>query len=562
MEEKYNSRLGKSYQAIIRKIASLYGITSNEAEVFYLKQKPALRKQLEEMVRSHFETVSANIKSAALEAWAFSSMMYDKEVGMRPAIHLQGQAAKDAVKAFNEAKSKYLADLDKRLSKRVWKWEKQFMAEIELSMQVGFKEGSSAAKLSRDVRQYLNNPEMLFRRVRDEFGQLHLSKAAAAYHPGQGVYRSSYKNALRMTGSEINRASRLSEHHRRLADPDVVGIEIKLSNNHTLNGVPFTDICDHLAGQYPKDFVFTGWHPKCRCKSTSILVTNEEFDTITDDILDGGDGNINSKNMVTDVPGNYKKWVKDNEERVLRSKEKGTLPYFLKENTKFSPSIFPEKLRMDEIADKLAKLKAEPVHSAVFVAFDPFSPIISKKLIELKTNKDKQKLLSEIVEDDSFKPLDLGLNSGGKTLRHPLHKGKGENLSWLNTKAMAKDINKAGEDVCFLPEYKDKPSADAIVRINNKWAIADFKHSASTNWNTLAVDLEKGFEQAGNVVLKLENADTGVFLKAMDYLIRNEPKEGYRIGDMKVINRLGKPIDITRAEFKKGQYKKKIRGHF
>ena len=32
----------------------------------------------------------------------------------------------------------------------------------------------------------------------------------------------------------------------------VVGIEIKLSNNHTLNGMPFTDICDKLKGRYPK----------------------------------------------------------------------------------------------------------------------------------------------------------------------------------------------------------------------------------------------------------------------------------------------------------------------
>lgn len=337
MEEKYNNRLGKAYQTIIRKIASLYGITSNEAEVFYLSQKPALRKQLEAMVQSHFETISANIKAAALEAWAFSSMMYDKEAGKRPTLHLQGKQAQDATKAFNEAKARYLADLDKRLSKSVWKWEKQFMDEIELTMQVGFKEGASAAKLSRDVRQYLNNPEKLFRRVRDEFGQLHLSKAAAAYHPGQGVYRSSYKNALRMTGTEINRAYRLGEHHRRLADPEVVGIEIKLSNNHTLNGKPFTDICDHLAGQYPKDFVFTGWHPKCRCKSISILVSDEEFDKITDDILDGGDGRIKSVNEVKDVPQGYKDWCDKN---AFRSRGWKDNPYFIKDNPEYNPQFF------------------------------------------------------------------------------------------------------------------------------------------------------------------------------------------------------------------------------
>ena len=59
-------------------------------------------------------------------------------------------------------------------------------------------------RLSRDVRRYLRNPDKLFRRVRDKHGNLRLSKAAKAYHPGRGVYRSSYRNALRLTATENN----------------------------------------------------------------------------------------------------------------------------------------------------------------------------------------------------------------------------------------------------------------------------------------------------------------------------------------------------------------------
>ena len=90
------------------------------------------------------------------------------------------------------------------------------------------------------------------------------SKAAAAFHPGQGVYRSSYKNAMRLTRSEINMAYRESERLRWANLDFVVGFEIRLSNNHTTTDpktgkkVPFVDICDTLAGRYPKSFVFKG----------------------------------------------------------------------------------------------------------------------------------------------------------------------------------------------------------------------------------------------------------------------------------------------------------------
>ena len=67
-------------------------------------------------------------------------------------------------------------------------------------------------RMSRDVCGYLRNPDKLFRRVRDKHGNLRLSKAAKAYHPGRGVYRSSYRNALRLTATENNMAYRTADH--------------------------------------------------------------------------------------------------------------------------------------------------------------------------------------------------------------------------------------------------------------------------------------------------------------------------------------------------------------
>lgn len=228
------------------------------------------------------------------------------------------------------------------LSDRVWRYTGQFKEEIEMALDMGLLEGKSADELSREVRKYLNNPDMLFRRVRDKRGMLHLSRRAKAYHPGQGVYRSSYKNARRLTATETNMAYRSADYEHRQALDFVVGIKIQLSNNHTLNGEPFVDICDHLAGNYPKDFKFAGWHPLCRCFTTTILKTQAEIDEDTVRILQGKAPKpaSSSKNYVGDTPDQFKAWCRLNAGRVERAK---SLPYFIRDNKEYYDAAFKKK---------------------------------------------------------------------------------------------------------------------------------------------------------------------------------------------------------------------------
>ena len=214
------------------------------------------------------------------------------------------------------------------LSDRVWRYTNQFKDEIELGLDVGIRSGRSADDLSRDLRQYLRYPDKLFRRVRDEHGNLRLSKAAQAFHPGQGVYRSSYKNARRLAATETNIAYRTADHDRWQQLDFVVGIEICLSNNH-----PEPDICDDLKGRYPKDFKFTGWHPHCRCHVLTILKTQEEMAADTQRILRGEPLDSESVNRVNDVPQAFKDWLADNDDRLQRAK---SVPYFLADNPKYS----------------------------------------------------------------------------------------------------------------------------------------------------------------------------------------------------------------------------------
>ena len=231
----------------------------------------------------------------------------------------------DALEAFQARKINGMG-----LSAAVWNITDQFKQELELALDIGLGEGKSAADLSRDVRRYLNEPERLFRRVRDKHGVLRLSKAAKAYHPGQGVYRSSYKNALRLTATENNIAYRTADHDRWQSIPFVIGIEIKCSNNH-----PVYDICDELAGIFPKDFKYTGWHPFCRCFAVPVLAKQDEFLEYQRKLLAGEDvSDFKFTGTVKDVPDNFNAWLDRNRERV---KTTTSVPYFIKDNGKYIP---------------------------------------------------------------------------------------------------------------------------------------------------------------------------------------------------------------------------------
>ena len=232
----------------------------------------------------------------------------------------------------------------------MWKYTNQFKDEIELGLDLGIRSGRSADELSRDLRSYLQHPDKLFRRVRNKHGQLVLSQRARAYHPGRGVYRSSYKNARRLAATETNIAYRTADYERWQQFDFVVGIEIKLSNNH-----PEPDICDDLKGRYPKDFKFTGWHPHCRCHVETVLKTPDELIADNRRIMEGGKPTETSVNTVADVPQAFTDWVEANRERMTAAK---SLPYFIRDNSKYvertpkatTPSQLEDVLQLAEKA--------------------------------------------------------------------------------------------------------------------------------------------------------------------------------------------------------------------
>ena len=348
--KKYDELHSKRLASIERKIKAAYKKAAEDAsklataphlsskKTYKLDDYPQAKKQADRILEELKESVETIIVNGIESEWTLannknnelSQIVFGDNVGSLSDEMYQRYFSNnhEALQAFIARKQAGL-----NLSDRVWKYTGAFKDEIETAIDLGIRSGKSAAEISRDVRSYLQNPDKLFRKVKDEYGKLHLSKAAKSYHPGAGVYRSSYMNARRLAVTETNIAYRTADYIRQQQLDFIVGIRIVLSNNHNCKGVPagmFFDICDSLQGNYPKDFKFTGWHPHCRCHVETILKTPEELEKDTERILAGRQTTNTSKNKIKDVPKAFKEWVKDNEDRILAAGDK--LPYFLRDN--------------------------------------------------------------------------------------------------------------------------------------------------------------------------------------------------------------------------------------
>ena len=181
------------------------------------------------------------------------------------------------------------------------------------------------------------------------------------------------------------------------------------------------------------------------------------------------------------------------------------------------------------------------------------SRYIEHRLNELRDRKSKNAFLESVMNDP--KAIVLNDSNGYKTKLFPGNKGP-KTITWEQTKQMAYDLNNNGFDVVFLPELKSDVCADSLISDGRIYKIADFKYCITSKANTLSIDLGRGFEQANNVVLKLTNMDSGTFRDAIDYLLRN----GIPYGNIILINKYGKTLELLKKEFRTGIYKKRIKG--
>jgi hypothetical protein len=339
------SRLKRLYSEFSSEIANIPGIKS------YLSGKKLKSfsdingiKGIDGKIDKLIDEIYSIVTSAQETAWRIGEKVTETLVLSKISTELADNLRKSGLfKHRNKAMDAFKFNKDKfDISTRVWK--DGIKAQIEESVQLAVSNGESAQKLSKDLREYLQEPKKLFRRIRDkETGELKLSKAAKQYHPGQGVYRSSYMNARRLAATEINNSYRMAEWESYQNNPVIVGFQIRLSNNHTLKNPktgkpePFIDICDYAQGRYPKDFVWYGWHPHCRCIMTPIFATQEDIAAMTQAILDGKEPTTVKPKMITDIPDKFIKWSQTHKKQISGW---SALPYYVTNNPKYAEKYF------------------------------------------------------------------------------------------------------------------------------------------------------------------------------------------------------------------------------
>lgn len=331
---------------------------------FSFDDYPSVKAVMQSVTKQLASRITTVIETGSKKQWLFacskndgfiSSILDTSKLSKAQLKKMQDQNL-DALKTFQGRKVEGM-----NLSQRIWKYVGQYREQLEAALDAGLGEGRSAAQLSRDVRQNLKDPNRLFRRVRDKRGNLVLSKAARAFHPGRGVYRSSAKNAARLTRSEINMAYRESDYLRWQSLDFVVGFEVKRSNHEPLCDC---DICEKLKGRYPKHFKFKGWHPQCMCYAVPILMDEETFDeNELGDLKAALRGTqykrLEAKNVVVDVPDGFKEWVKDHEEAQANW---SSTPYFIKDNFKdgkLSKGLKFDTQQIDPVQRQLDQLKPQ-----------------------------------------------------------------------------------------------------------------------------------------------------------------------------------------------------------
>lgn len=364
---------------------------------FSFASYPSVKPAVEKLMRQLKEQLEVAVVDGVKSAWtlannkndALSRRVFGDNVGkLTPAQYRRYFSTNaQALEAFLARKTEGLS-----LSDRVWNYTNAFREQIELGLEVGIRSGTaSAGQMAEELKQWLVHPDKLFRRVRDAEGLLQLSSRAKAFHPGRGVYRSSYMNARRLAATETNTAYRTADHLRWQQMDFVVGIEICLSNNHTVrlqpgettddptqlrkDGTPkagavrpLHDICDELKGRYPKSFKFTGWHPHCRCYAVTILKTDEELDRDTERILDGKEPMEGSANEVKDVPEGFRKWLKRNVSRAERST---SVPYFISDNEKYLPNGYKNLYALKTPYETYAEYVSAMKYNKKYADFTP-----------------------------------------------------------------------------------------------------------------------------------------------------------------------------------------------
>lgn len=393
-----------------------------------------------------------NLTAFNIDAWKRSEMKNEDFISE----YIKGMAIdsvrKQGMFATNkDALSQLRKGFDARgnnLSPMVWNLADQTKTQLEYYLQTGLSVGRSSSRISQDLRQILNEPDKRFRRVKDKEGKLVMSQPMKNYHPGQGIYRSSKMNALRLTATSTNMSYRTADYERWSKQDFILGIEIHRSAN---NRGP-CKICDAMVGKYPKTFKFIGFHPFCICFATPITM---EPDNFADFLLND---TVPQEQVITDIPKTAKDFVDENKNGVQSAfwyKDNFSKEGDLQRERTPQPTT-PEVIKVS----RTKRIKTDAEKNDIQKRWD------DRFVRNFNQSKIEQKIGIKRGEDMTFEEAN--------ELRENIGYGEGREFS-VNCQScvVANELRRRGYDVTALPNLKKEGNIPYELSGKTNWAWID-----------------------------------------------------------------------------------------
>lgn len=356
---EYNRRLGMLYSGYVKKLLAL-GYSEDVLEsdaLFNFDNFPVLKARLNEIFNDYFQNSMLCYKSGITSGVSLAYSHDNDALGQFSVLTDKALETAKKTAAATFIANRLNAKNGLNLAQSVWNYCQQTKAEFEMAMSNviadGLEKGTSAEEVGRRIRQYLNNPDMMYRRYhtvkvlkngqkkdvvtwrrkRIIDGRVRFVEEPLK-HVGQGVYRSARKNALRVARTEINAAYHKARNGRWANEPFVIGQHIHISPQHDPD--EDADICDELEGYYPKDFDWDGWHPQCMCTSDPVMISGEERKQFYKRMLNGENmSGYVSPNSIKDVPDQYKRYIEANGDKIVDAFKRGKLAWHLANNKSY-----------------------------------------------------------------------------------------------------------------------------------------------------------------------------------------------------------------------------------
>jgi hypothetical protein len=333
----YETRQLGIVNSVIREIMKLMDDEVTGLAFLYAKRRLIGNRFLPKDIRQTIERISNTVNAKARNiiingikrSWSLSEKKNDEiekktmGSGRRPPPGKKlkvapgsGGKPKGTITAVDEYIKRKTEGLG--LSKRIWKLAPSFKKAVNDTMIEGLKKGTPSKK-------GFAVGDGITERGLGDLLRKNLRHNKFTENPGRGIYKDPQRNAERVARSEVNMAYANADFQRWQTQWFVIGIQVNLSNNH-----PKYDICDSMAGKYPKTFHFIKWHPNCLCVAIPVLADQKTRDEMMEYQL-GLRDEPPKVAYITTMPPAAIVWMKKNATRV---KGWSNQPYWLKANMK------------------------------------------------------------------------------------------------------------------------------------------------------------------------------------------------------------------------------------